>query len=996
MKECSISVSKESGKCLLMTEHGNALRIKSESNCLNEMEPLDLLNEDLIRSVDNDDNITTNDELDIDFLWEEWEEYKGDVPFWQHICCGSMAGIMEHVCMYPVDTVKTHFQTNFKWKGKNNKDSCTYYNSIQNNKEYNQKNTMKMNSQSDMKLNKYSFCKSVGCNRCFSSCSTNETVYPLKNNTFYYKGTLDKSRILNTERGNQHEFKAVFGRNGNIRYMSSLHMIPSTARIIIQNKKRNRVLRTLEKKKNLCKMKNENQRSIHHSYLALSNDLKKHNSSNNISYKRSIPYIQRKQKNILHSTSMYLDLNKNKHFFVQARKRIIKWTSTKKSDPLYSIHNLKCNLWNKTKRIHWKAHISNRRNFHKYYIHKYKKPCSIKQMISHTNDVFKLNNNYIKGTCLQTQCDGFPNSRKHHITFKSKVNSSTSHFLQSLFPIKQNIKNKVSYYTHLYNSKVQQNTNKFFFPYVQQNIPHMRDKSLFNCFKRFILPYKSISPKTQEQRGILSFLKLGLSRIMNDSTDRTVIVHNNKSMTNGIVRTWSFYKPMIYISVRYTVKEKSPTSTICNDVRSRRIGWMNYQMNQFSSFNHCTLETKKNLVSDSGPTNQKGITRNSISNLYKGVNLVILGCIPAHALYFSIFEYSKKYLSETTPISSSNSNSSDNSYCELMKNTNDKKKEAELSKELPANHPLKDLNYWNIGISGFLATLAHDLIITPIDTLKQRIQLGINKNGFELFKIIQENGIQSLYLSFPITLLMNIPYQVIMICTNEKMKELYFGYLCNVRRNTLEAKSKETAPLLYDKRYMLHENNDLNKTHGNTSQMSFLDSDRKEENTHKACVHGTEEMDMINKSKADDFHRERISDNEDSTSYIQKYNHTLHAISELGKEKYLDYKNMYQKNCIGNKNINHITSYFVCAGIGGGVAAVLTNPFDVIKTRIQTNCINTKGLQIFKLISHMYRNEGIGCFFRGSLARMALCIPASGISWGSYDTMKRFFNLHYN
>ena len=40
--------------------------------------------------------------------WEEWDPY--DVPFWKHAVAGSMAGIMEHVAMYPVDTVKTRMQ----------------------------------------------------------------------------------------------------------------------------------------------------------------------------------------------------------------------------------------------------------------------------------------------------------------------------------------------------------------------------------------------------------------------------------------------------------------------------------------------------------------------------------------------------------------------------------------------------------------------------------------------------------------------------------------------------------------------------------------------------------------------------------------------------------------------------------------------------------------------------------------------------------------------
>jgi len=32
------------------------------------------------------------------------------VPMWKHMIAGSCAGVMEHLGMYPVDTVKTHIQ----------------------------------------------------------------------------------------------------------------------------------------------------------------------------------------------------------------------------------------------------------------------------------------------------------------------------------------------------------------------------------------------------------------------------------------------------------------------------------------------------------------------------------------------------------------------------------------------------------------------------------------------------------------------------------------------------------------------------------------------------------------------------------------------------------------------------------------------------------------------------------------------------------------------
>jgi len=40
----------------------------------------------------------------------DWEEWDGSTPFWQHAVAGSCAGMMEHVAMYPIDTIKTRMQ----------------------------------------------------------------------------------------------------------------------------------------------------------------------------------------------------------------------------------------------------------------------------------------------------------------------------------------------------------------------------------------------------------------------------------------------------------------------------------------------------------------------------------------------------------------------------------------------------------------------------------------------------------------------------------------------------------------------------------------------------------------------------------------------------------------------------------------------------------------------------------------------------------------------
>ena len=36
----------------------------------------------------------------------EFEEERGSAPFYVHMLAGSFAGVMEHVSLYPIDTVK--------------------------------------------------------------------------------------------------------------------------------------------------------------------------------------------------------------------------------------------------------------------------------------------------------------------------------------------------------------------------------------------------------------------------------------------------------------------------------------------------------------------------------------------------------------------------------------------------------------------------------------------------------------------------------------------------------------------------------------------------------------------------------------------------------------------------------------------------------------------------------------------------------------------------
>ena len=69
-------------------------------------------------------------------------------------------------------------------------------------------------------------------------------------------------------------------------------------------------------------------------------------------------------------------------------------------------------------------------------------------------------------------------------------------------------------------------------------------------------------------------------------------------------------------------------------------------------------------------------SKGGILSFWKGASVMASGCIPAHAAYFSIFEASKNLL---------------------------------IDKADPVIHPYLS------GLTGVMATMAHDMIITPFD-----------------------------------------------------------------------------------------------------------------------------------------------------------------------------------------------------------------------------------------------------------------------------------------
>lgn len=153
-------------------------------------------------------------------------------------------------------------------------------------------------------------------------------------------------------------------------------------------------------------------------------------------------------------------------------------------------------------------------------------------------------------------------------------------------------------------------------------------------------------------------------------------------------------------------------------------------------------------VSSSSSTIDRNITK-GYGRLWRGVQTMATGCVPAHALYFSSYEFTKTSLSHTTV------------------------------------HPTTGATQTHLGTlgasaAGAVSTFFHDLVMTPMDTVKQRMQLGhYNNMGHAFSHILLHEGWAGLYRSFGVTLLTNLPYGMVMVSTNEFLRNTLLGIQTN-------------------------------------------------------------------------------------------------------------------------------------------------------------------------------------------------------------------------
>jgi len=128
-------------------------------------------------------------------------------------------------------------------------------------------------------------------------------------------------------------------------------------------------------------------------------------------------------------------------------------------------------------------------------------------------------------------------------------------------------------------------------------------------------------------------------------------------------------------------------------------------------------------------------TQEGLGRLWRGVLSVVIGAGPAHAIYFAAYEQAK----------------------------------SALLKDEAGKSPLR------VGLAGGIATALSDAVMTPFDVIKQRMQMHGSSYRSVLdcaMTTFRTEGLRAFYLSYPATLLLNVPFHMTQFPVYEAMRRL--------------------------------------------------------------------------------------------------------------------------------------------------------------------------------------------------------------------------------
>ncbi|VFQ74918.1 unnamed protein product [Cuscuta campestris] len=91
---------------------------------------------------------------------------------------------------------------------------------------------------------------------------------------------------------------------------------------------------------------------------------------------------------------------------------------------------------------------------------------------------------------------------------------------------------------------------------------------------------------------------------------------------------------------------------------------------------------------------------------------------------------------------------------------------------------------------------------------------------------------------------------------------------------------------------------------------------------------------------------------------------------------------------------NNTLVTLVCGGLSGSTAALFTTPFDVVKTRFQTQVPGSNQYGgVLDTLTKIAKHEGLKGLYRGLTPRLIMYITQGALFFASYESFKRLFSI---
>lgn len=153
------------------------------------------------------------------------------------------------------------------------------------------------------------------------------------------------------------------------------------------------------------------------------------------------------------------------------------------------------------------------------------------------------------------------------------------------------------------------------------------------------------------------------------------------------------------------------------------------------------------------------VSTEGLSALWRGVSAVALSAGPAHAFYFATYEYVRAFLTRSFQNQTPN-----------------------LSPDTSSHSQSSHVNPVATALAGACATVVNDGIMTPLDVVKQRMQITSRAGGGYssvwqcMRNVYVHHGVAAFFAGYKATLLMNVPFTATYFTGYELTKRLILDF----------------------------------------------------------------------------------------------------------------------------------------------------------------------------------------------------------------------------